>query len=226
MNYILTNGCFDLFHVGHAAYLQQLKVLASQLEAKLIIFVNDDDSVSALKGLGRPIMPYEARAAMVGYWADMVVPVADIDCTQAMSDFIDRQMPGTYIYCKEAGAESGPEGVWARGRQFPIMTFSRMEGMSTTEIIERIQLRATQQNSVLGQGRDAYPGHREAAERERNRLIAGSSTSITGAAGYGLRSGDSYKSSSYRPGGVLGGSAANADKRAEAAAVGGRRRDD
>lgn len=226
MNYILTNGCFDLFHVGHAAYLQQLKLLAAQLEAKLIVFVNDDDSVSALKGVGRPIMPYQARAAMVGYWADAVVPVSWHSCEMVMQEFVGSQMPGTYIYAKEAGGEDGPEGQWARSQGYPIMTFSRMEGMSTTEIIERIQLRAAQQNSPLGQGRDAYPGHREAAARERDRLIAGGAASAAGAAGYGLRSGDSYQSSSYQPGGVYGGSVANSTAKTQGASVERRRRDD
>lgn len=226
MNYILTNGCFDLFHIGHATYLDTLKALAIQLDAKLVVFVNDDDSVQNLKGVGRPIVPYQARAAMVGYWADKVIPVPDTNCVQTMQQFVESQMPGTYVYCKESGGETGPEGVWARENKYPVMTFSRMEGMSTTEIIERIQIRAAQQNSVLGQGRDAYPGHREAAARERSRLIAGGASGATGAAGYGLRASDSYQSGGYRKGGVYGGSAAAAATQIEGAAVGGRRRDD
>lgn len=226
MNYILTNGCFDLFHIGHATYLDTLRALAIQLDAKLVVFVNDDDSVANLKGVGRPVIPYPARAAMVGYWTDTVVPVPEMDCVTAMDRFVQSQMPGTVIYCKEAGGENGPEGVWARRNLFPIMTFSRMEGMSTTEIIERIQIRAAQQSGVPGQGRDAYPGDREAAARERGVLVAGGAAGTAGTAGYGLRSGDSYQSSNYRQGRVHGTGAARADAKSQGTSMERRRRDD
>jgi rfaE bifunctional protein nucleotidyltransferase chain/domain len=55
------NGCFDLLHVGHVRYLQ-----AASAEAdRLIVAVNDDRSVSLLKGSGRPILGAADRAEMV-----------------------------------------------------------------------------------------------------------------------------------------------------------------
>jgi rfaE bifunctional protein nucleotidyltransferase chain/domain len=55
------NGCFDLQHVGHVRYLQ-----AAAAEAdRLIVAVNDDESVAALKGENRPIMPAADRAELV-----------------------------------------------------------------------------------------------------------------------------------------------------------------
>lgn len=55
------NGCFDLLHVGHVRYLQ-----AAAAEAdRLIVALNDDRSVAALKGPGRPIVPGEERAELV-----------------------------------------------------------------------------------------------------------------------------------------------------------------
>jgi D-glycero-beta-D-manno-heptose 1-phosphate adenylyltransferase len=55
------NGCFDVLHVGHVRYLQ-----ASAAEAdRLVVAINDDDSVRLLKGPHRPILPIEARAALV-----------------------------------------------------------------------------------------------------------------------------------------------------------------
>jgi rfaE bifunctional protein nucleotidyltransferase chain/domain len=55
------NGCFDLLHVGHVRYLE-----ASALEAdRLIVAVNDDESVRRLKGEGRPILRAEDRAELV-----------------------------------------------------------------------------------------------------------------------------------------------------------------
>src|ERR1700716_3645980 len=55
------NGCFDVLHVGHVRYLQ-----ASAAEAdRLVVALNDDESVAALKGEGRPILPASERAELV-----------------------------------------------------------------------------------------------------------------------------------------------------------------
>jgi rfaE bifunctional protein nucleotidyltransferase chain/domain len=55
------NGCFDVLHVGHIRYLQG----AAAEAVRLVVAVNDDDSVRALKGEGRPILPAAARAELV-----------------------------------------------------------------------------------------------------------------------------------------------------------------
>ncbi len=55
------NGCFDLLHVGHVRYLQ---AAAAQAD-RLVVAVNDDRSVAALKGAGRPILPAADRAELV-----------------------------------------------------------------------------------------------------------------------------------------------------------------
>ena len=55
------NGCFDLLHVGHVRYLQGAAAEAD----RLIVAVNDDRSVAALKGPGRPILPAADRAELV-----------------------------------------------------------------------------------------------------------------------------------------------------------------
>jgi len=54
---VMTNGCFDILHAGHVSYLEQ----ARRLGDRLIVAVNDDASVAALKGPGRPINPLERR---------------------------------------------------------------------------------------------------------------------------------------------------------------------
>jgi rfaE bifunctional protein nucleotidyltransferase chain/domain len=57
----MANGCFDVLHVGHVRYLEG----ASREADRLIVAINDDDSVRALKGPGRPILPGAARAELV-----------------------------------------------------------------------------------------------------------------------------------------------------------------
>jgi rfaE bifunctional protein nucleotidyltransferase chain/domain len=59
---VLANGCFDTLHVGHIRYLEG----ARREGEVLIVGVNSDSSVCALKGAGRPILPETARAALVG----------------------------------------------------------------------------------------------------------------------------------------------------------------
>jgi D-glycero-beta-D-manno-heptose 1-phosphate adenylyltransferase len=63
----LANGCFDLLHVGHVRYLHAAK----QLGGRLIVAINSDESVRALKGEGRPVMPAEERAEILSALADV-----------------------------------------------------------------------------------------------------------------------------------------------------------
>jgi D-glycero-beta-D-manno-heptose 1-phosphate adenylyltransferase len=64
---ILANGGFDLLHVGHIRYLRAAK----QLGGRLVVAINSDESVRALKGDGRPLMPAEERAEIVAALADV-----------------------------------------------------------------------------------------------------------------------------------------------------------
>ena len=63
----LANGCFDVLHVGHVRYLRA----ARELGGKLVVAVNGDDSVRALKGAGRPVMPADERAEILAALADV-----------------------------------------------------------------------------------------------------------------------------------------------------------
>jgi rfaE bifunctional protein nucleotidyltransferase chain/domain len=63
----LANGCFDLLHVGHVRYLHAAK----QLGGRLIVAINSDESVHALKGEGRPLMPAEERAEILAALSDV-----------------------------------------------------------------------------------------------------------------------------------------------------------
>jgi len=58
MNTVITNGCFEILHAGHAAFLST----ASQLAPELIVYLNSDETVEKLKGLGHPLQPWHMRA--------------------------------------------------------------------------------------------------------------------------------------------------------------------
>jgi rfaE bifunctional protein nucleotidyltransferase chain/domain len=58
---VLANGCFDILHVGHLRYLEG----ARKLGDVLVVAINSDKSVRALKGEGRPILTENERAALV-----------------------------------------------------------------------------------------------------------------------------------------------------------------
>lgn len=74
---VLANGNFDLLHVGHVRYLRGAK----ELDGKLVVAINSDESVRALKGAGRPIMPDGERAEIVAALAcvDAVVIFPELD---------------------------------------------------------------------------------------------------------------------------------------------------
>ena len=63
----LANGCFDLLHVGHIRYLHAAK----ELGGRLVVAINSDESVHALKGEGRPLMPAEERAEILAALSDV-----------------------------------------------------------------------------------------------------------------------------------------------------------
>jgi rfaE bifunctional protein nucleotidyltransferase chain/domain len=64
---ILTNGCFDLLHVGHVRYLHAAKALGG----KLVVALNSDSSAHALKGEGRPRVPAPERAELLAALQDV-----------------------------------------------------------------------------------------------------------------------------------------------------------
>lgn len=73
---VMTNGCFDILHAGHVSYLQEARAQGD----RLIVAVNDDDSVKRLKGDGRPVNQLDRRMAVLAGLAsvDWVVPLVKI----------------------------------------------------------------------------------------------------------------------------------------------------
>ena len=99
----LANGNFDLLHVGHVRYLRGAKALGG----KLVVAINSDSSVHALKGPGRPIMPEHERAEIVAAIADVdaVVIFPELDVRAIIREIRpDIQAKGT-----DYTADSVPE---------------------------------------------------------------------------------------------------------------------
>jgi len=125
----LANGGFDLLHVGHVRYLRGAKALGG----RLVVAVNSDESVRALKGDGRPIMPAEERAEIVAALADVdaVVIFSELDVRPIIREIRpDIQAKGT-----DYTADSVPERdtVAEYGGRVEIVGDSKDH--STTEII-------------------------------------------------------------------------------------------
>ncbi len=99
----LANGGFDLLHVGHVRYLHAAK----QLGGRLVVAINSDASVRALKGEGRPLMPAQERAEIVAALADVdaVVIFPELDVRALIREIRpDIQAKGT-----DYTAETVPE---------------------------------------------------------------------------------------------------------------------
>jgi rfaE bifunctional protein nucleotidyltransferase chain/domain len=99
----LANGCFDLLHVGHVRYLHAAK----ELGGRLIVAINADESVHALKGQGRPLMPENERAEILAALADVdaVVVFPEHDVRALIREIRpDIQVKGT-----DYSADSVPE---------------------------------------------------------------------------------------------------------------------
>ena len=131
---VFTNGCFDIIHAGHVAYLEQ----ARKLGERLVVAVNSDDSVRRLKGKGRPINPADRRMAVLAGLesVDWVVSfAADTPC-----ELLRILQPQVLV---KGGDYAGKQGVvgWeiveAYGGEVQVLDF--VDDVSTTAIVSRIR---------------------------------------------------------------------------------------
>ncbi len=129
---VFTNGCFDLLHAGHVAYLQE----AASLGDYLVVGLNSDASIKRLKGDLRPIVPENERKLVLQALAcvDKVVIFAEDTPLQ----LIQKIKPDVLVKGGDWAPEQivGSEFVLARGGQVRSLRF--VEGLSSTNIIEKI----------------------------------------------------------------------------------------
>jgi len=127
---VFTNGCFDLLHPGHVRYLAQ----ARELGDVLLVAVNSDSGVRAIKGPGRPILPEGERAEIL----------AALECVDYVTIFSDltpqaviaRMLPQVLV----KGGDWGPDEIVGRAEVEAaggkVVSIPAVPGFSTSAIIQ------------------------------------------------------------------------------------------
>lgn len=133
---VFTNGCFDILHAGHVTYLEQARAQGD----RLIVAVNDDASVTRLKGPGRPINSVDRRmAVLAGLGAvDWVIPFSE----NTPERLLEQVRPDVLV--KGGDYKSVEEVVGAQivqGYGGEVRILGLVENSSTTAIVERIRNR-------------------------------------------------------------------------------------
>ena len=128
---VMTNGCFDLLHIGHITYLQQAKALGD----RLIVAVNSNESVKILKGDSRPINDLQARMAVL----------AALECVDWVVSFneetperlYNRLLPDVLVKGGDYKIADvvGGQAVIANGGEVKILSF--VDGHSTSKMIAK-----------------------------------------------------------------------------------------
>lgn len=131
---VVTNGCFDLMHRGHASYLLE----AAKLGDELLVLINSDASVRELKGETRPVVSEADRAFMLAA-LESVSKVVIFDSSRCDAELMALQ-PDIYAkagdYTLETLEKNERAALQASGAEIVFMPF--VSGFSTTSIVEKI----------------------------------------------------------------------------------------
>lgn len=130
---VFTNGCFDLLHVGHVRILQE----ARRLGDVLVVGLNSDSSVRALKGEGRPIVPENERAEIL----------AAMECTDYVVIFheltperlLARLKPDIHVKGGDYVGKLMPEREIIEGYGGKVVLVPLVSGHSTTRLLARVR---------------------------------------------------------------------------------------
>ena len=132
---VLTNGCFDLLHIGHARYL----AAARQLGDALMVAINGDESVRTLKGEGRPLNTEAERAELIAALqsVDHVVIFPEVRATT----LLEKVRPAIYVkggdYTSASLDSEERAALEKAGAEIRILPFER--GYSTSGLIEKLR---------------------------------------------------------------------------------------
>lgn len=133
---VLANGCFDLLHVGHVRYLEAARARGDLL----VVALNTDESVRALKGPARPLTPLEERAELV----------AALRCVDFVTWFAERDLEATLRALRPAVHAKGtdytahnvPEAAVDRELGIEIAICGDPKERSSSALLERLRSQA------------------------------------------------------------------------------------
>lgn len=130
---VMANGCFDTLHVGHTRYLEG----ARREGDILIVAVNSDSSVCALKGPGRPILPEAARATLVGALraVDYVLLFSEANVEALLNEL----RPDVHAKGTDYTAESVPERATSARLGIRVAIVGDPKDHSTREFINSVR---------------------------------------------------------------------------------------
>lgn len=127
------NGCFDLLHVGHVRYLQA----ASREADRLVVAVNDDRSVTRLKGTGRPILSARDRAELVAALRD--VDYVTIFSEPTVAPLLLKLRPDVHCKGTDYTVETVPERETVRSYGGRIAIVGDPKDHSTHDLLGRLR---------------------------------------------------------------------------------------
>lgn len=130
--FVVTNGCFDILHIGHARYLTETKKYADYS----IVLLNSDKSVKTIKGENRPINNESDRAEMLTYLncVDYVVLFEQ----SSPAELLERIKPDVYTKGADYTLETLPERDVVLRNNIKVEFIKFVEGRSTTNLINKI----------------------------------------------------------------------------------------
>ena len=133
---VLTNGCFDILHVGHLRYLEEARRLG-----RLIVAINSDASTRRLKGESRPIVPEADRAELLA--SLRCVDLVTIFDELTAEETLEAIRPDVYVKGADYGpaARPLPEAIVAEKIGTRVALIPLVENRSTTALIETIRQR-------------------------------------------------------------------------------------
>lgn len=130
---IMTNGCFDILHAGHVTYLEQAKSLGD----RLIVAVNDDDSVKRIKGPERPVNTMNRRMQVLAGLScvDWVVAFYEDTPTRLICDV----SPSVLVKGGDNEPDKIPGGDCVREQGGEVLVMEYVDNCSTTGLIRSIR---------------------------------------------------------------------------------------
>ena len=159
---VFTNGCFDIIHRGHVTYLNRAKMLGDIL----VVGVNDDSSVRALKGPDRPINSLDDRLGVLEALSciDIVVPFGE----STPESLIRATRPDVFVKGGDYSRDRLPEAALVERLGGEVRLLPYVEDHSTSAIVRRVQAAS----AAPPAGRERPPAARAATRSGRGAEVA------------------------------------------------------